>query len=233
MILLDGIHRQFQVGDQTVHALAGVNLRIDSGEYIAVTGPSGSGKSTLLNLLGLLDRPTEGIYSLDGTDITSLSDEQQAHIRNQKIGFVFQFFHLVPRLTAAENVELPMILAGVAVDERKRRVNAALQDVGLVDREDHRPNQLSGGQRQRVAIARATIMRPLLMLADEPTGNLDTHSGTEVIGILEALNQQQISLIVVTHDRSIAARARRQIHIVDGKIVSDVSTESQTSRNAD
>ncbi len=233
MILLDGIHRQFQVGDQTVHALAGVNLRIDSGEYIAVTGPSGSGKSTLLNLLGLLDRPTEGIYSLDGTDITSLSDEQQAHIRNQKIGFVFQFFHLVPRLTAAENVELPMILAGVAVDERKRRVNAALQDVGLVDREDHRPDQLSGGQRQRVAIARATIMRPLLMLADEPTGNLDTHSGTEVIGILEALNRQQISLIVVTHDRSIASRARRQIHIVDGKIVSDVSTESQTSRNAD
>ena len=233
MILLDGIHRQFQVGDQTVHALAGVNLRIDSGEYIAVTGPSGSGKSTLLNLLGLLDRPTEGIYSLNGTDITSLSDEQQAHIRNQKIGFVFQFFHLVPRLTAAENVELPMILAGVAVDERKRRVNAALQDVGLVDREDHRPDQLSGGQRQRVAIARATIMRPLLMLADEPTGNLDTHSGTEVIGILEALNQQQISLIVVTHDRSIASRARRQIHIVDGKIESDVSTESQTSRNAD
>ncbi len=233
MILLDGIHRQFQVGDQTVHALAGVNLRIDSGEYIAVTGPSGSGKSTLLNLLGLLDRPTEGIYSLDGTDITSLSDEQQAHIRNQKIGFVFQFFHLVPRLTAAENVELPMILAGVAVDERKRRVNAALQDVGLVDREDHRPDQLSGGQRQRVAIARATIMRPLLMLADEPTGNLDTHSGTEVIGILEALNRQQISLIVVTHDRSIASRARRQIHIVDGKIESDVSTESQTSRNAD
>ncbi len=233
MILLDGIHRQFQVGDQTVHALAGVNLRIDSGEYIAVTGPSGSGKSTLLNLLGLLDRPTEGIYSLNGTDITSLSDEQQAHIRNQKIGFVFQFFHLVPRLTAAENVELPMILAGVAVDERKRRVNAALQDVGLVDREDHRPDQLSGGQRQRVAIARATIMRPLLMLADEPTGNLDTHSGTEVIGILEALNRQQISLIVVTHDRSIASRARRQIHIVDGKIESDVSTESQTSRNAD
>ncbi len=233
MILLDDIYRDFEVGDQKVHALASVNLHIDTGEYIAVTGPSGSGKSTLLNLLGLLDRPTEGTYSLDGTDITSLSDEQQAHIRNQKIGFVFQFFHLVPRLTAAENVELPMILAGVAVDERKRRVNAALQDVGLVDRADHRPDQLSGGQRQRVAIARATIMRPSLMLADEPTGNLDTHSGTEVIGILEALNRQQISLIVVTHDRSIASRARRQIHIVDGKIESDVSTESQTSRNAD
>ena len=233
MILLDDIHRQFQVGDQTVHALASIDLRIDSGEYIAITGPSGSGKSTLLNLLGLLDRPTEGTYSLDGTEITSLSDEQQAHTRNQKIGFVFQFFHLVPRLTAAENVELPMILAGVTIDERKRRVNTALQDIGLADRADHRPDQLSGGQRQRVAIARATIMRPSLLLADEPTGNLDTHSGTEVIRILETLNQQQISLIVVTHDQSIASRAHRQIHIVDGKIVSDVSTEPQTSRSAD
>lgn len=232
MILLEDIHRNFQVGDQTVHALASVNLNIDSGEYIAITGPSGSGKSTLLNLLGLLDRPSEGNYSLDGTDITSLSDEQQAHTRNQKIGFVFQFFHLIPRLTAAENVELPMTLAGVTIDERKQRVNAALQDIGLADRADHRPDQLSGGQRQRVAIARATIMRPSLLLADEPTGNLDTHSGAEVIRILEALNQQQITLIVVTHDQSIASRARRQIHIVDGKIDSDISTTPQTSGNA-
>jgi putative ABC transport system ATP-binding protein len=233
MILLDDIHRNFQVGDQTVHALDSVNLNIDSGEYIAITGPSGSGKSTLLNLLGLLDRPSEGTYSLDGTDITSLSDEQQAHTRNQKIGFVFQFFHLIPRLTAAENVELPMTLAGVTVDERKQRVNTALQDIGLTDRADHRPDQLSGGQRQRVAIARATIMRPSLLLADEPTGNLDTHSGTEVIRILEALNQQQITLIVVTHDHNIASRARRQIHIVDGKIESDTSTAPRTSRDAD
>lgn len=233
MILLDDIHRNFQVGDQTVHALDSVNLNIDSGEYIAITGPSGSGKSTLLNLLGLLDRPTEGTYSLEGTDITSLSDEQQALTRNQKIGFVFQFFHLIPRLSAAENVELPMTLAGVTIDERKQRVNAALQDIGLADRADHRPDQLSGGQRQRVAIARATIMRPSLLLADEPTGNLDTHSGAEVIRILEALNQQQITLMVVTHDRNIASRARRQIHIVDGKIESDTSTASRTSRDAD
>jgi putative ABC transport system ATP-binding protein len=232
MILLDDIHRDFQVGDQMVHALDGVNVSIDTGEYIAITGPSGSGKSTLLNLLGLLDRPSEGTYSLDGTDVTRLSDEQQAHTRNQKIGFVFQFFHLVPRLTAAENVELPMTLAGIAVNERKQRVNAALQDIGLADRADHRPDQLSGGQRQRVAIARATIMRPSLLLADEPTGNLDTHSGAEVIRILEALNQQQITLIVVTHDQNIASRARRQIHIVDGKIESDLSTGPQANRDA-
>ena len=233
MILLDNIHRDFQVGDQTVHALASVNLRIESGEYIAITGPSGSGKSTLLNLLGLLDRPTAGTYSLDGTDITSLSDEQQAHTRNQKIGFVFQFFHLVPRLTAAENVALPMTLAGITINERKQRVHTALLDIGLADRADHRPDQLSGGQRQRVAIARATIMRPSLLLADEPTGNLDTHSGAEVIRILEALNQQRITLIVVTHDHNIASRAHRQIHFVDGRIVSDTHTASQTNQNAD
>ncbi len=225
MIRLQGIHREFQVGDQIVHALNGVDVEIDTGEYIAVTGPSGSGKSTLLNLLGLLDRPSAGTYTLDGTDVTSLTDEQQADTRNKKIGFVFQFFHLVPRLTAAENVELPMTLAGFPPDERKERVAASLADIGLAERAHHRPDQLSGGQRQRVAIARATIMRPSLLLADEPTGNLDSRSGAEVIRILEALIELGITLVVVTHDEKIASRAQRRIRIVDGGIETDVRVQ--------
>ncbi|MGA9962552.1 MAG: ABC transporter ATP-binding protein, partial [Azonexus sp.] len=172
LIELKGIERVFQLGDATVHALAGLNLRIDNGEYVAVMGPSGSGKSTLLNLLGLLDRPNEGTYRLAGTDVTTLSAEEQARVRSERIGFVFQSFHLVPRLTAAENIALPMTLAGIPVKERNARVARALAGFGLENRADHRPDQLSGGQRQRVAIARATIMQPALILADEPTGNL-------------------------------------------------------------
>ncbi len=221
LVRLQGIRRDFRVGDQVVHALDGIDLAVETGEYLAITGPSGSGKSTLLNVIGLLDRPTAGRYELRGEDVTLLSDEQQAAVRNRTIGFVFQFFHLVPRLTAQENVELPMLLAGIAPEERAGRAAAVLDRLGLADRRHHRPDQLSGGQRQRVAIARATVMQPALILADEPTGNLDTHSGAEVIGILEQLNAEGITLIVVTHDTGIAGRARRRVHIVDGAIQSD------------
>ncbi|HHH49254.1 MAG TPA: ABC transporter ATP-binding protein, partial [Gammaproteobacteria bacterium] len=184
---------------------------------------SGSGKSTLLNLLGLLDRPSAGRYLLDGRDVTTLSDRQQAHLRRERIGFVFQFFHLVPRLTAAQNIELPMMLAGLPVDERQQRVRQALAGMGLGDRAGHRPDQLSGGQRQRVAIARATVMQPGLLLADEPTGNLDRASGKDVVEILESLQRRGITLIVVTHDPELGERARRRLHMIDGAIVDDTA----------
>jgi len=222
MIGLEHIHRVFQVGDQEVHALDDVNLSIDAGEYLSIMGPSGSGKSTLLNLIGLLDRPTSGTYMLDGVDVTSLDDEAQARTRREKIGFVFQFFHLVPRLSAFENVELPMMLGGIAPAERKQRVDKALKDMGLTDRAHHRPDQLSGGQRQRVAIARATVMQPAVILADEPTGNLDRHSGSDVVRILESLNERGITLVVVTHDPELGERSRRLIQMVDGRVTKDV-----------
>jgi putative ABC transport system ATP-binding protein len=184
-------------------------------------GPSGSGKSTLLNLLGLLDRASSGRYFLNERNVTGLSDEQLAHTRNSQIGFVFQAFHLVPRLNAAENVELPLLLAGIAVEERRARVARVLEALELTDRAHHKPDQLSGGQRQRVAIARATVTEPSVLLADEPTGNLDQHSGLAVIDTLEALNARHITLIVVTHDAAIGSRARRQIKMVDGRITAD------------
>ena len=221
MIELQNVCRAFIVGDQKVDALRDINLSFGAGEYISIMGPSGSGKSTLLNLLGLLDRPTSGIYLLDGGNVTDLNDEQQARVRREKIGFVFQSFHLVPRLTAAQNVELPMILAGIAAEERKARVQVLMQNYGLADRADHKPDQLSGGQRQRVAIARATVMNPTVLLADEPTGNLDRATGWEVLKLLEGLREQGITLVVVTHDAEIGARAQRQIHMLDGRIVSD------------
>ena len=223
MIELQNVCRTFIVGDQKVDALRDINLSFGAGEYISVMGPSGSGKSTLLNLLGLLDRPTSGIYLLDGGSVTALDDAQQAQVRREKIGFVFQSFHLVPRLTAAQNVELPMILAGIAAEERKARVQVLMQNYGLSDRADHKPDQLSGGQRQRVAIARATVMNPTVLLADEPTGNLDRNTGWEVLKLLEGLLEQGIALVVVTHDAEIGARAQRQIHMLDGRIVSDES----------
>jgi putative ABC transport system ATP-binding protein len=213
--------RLFTVGDQVVRALDGIDLDIAAGEYVAIVGPSGSGKSTLLNAIGLLDRLTGGSYLLEATDVTHLSDDELARTRREKIGFVFQFFHLVPRLTAAQNVELPLILSDVEPAERRERVNSVLRAYGLADRAHHRPNQLSGGQRQRVAIARATVARPQVILADEPTGNLDRASGHDVVGILEDLNRSGISLLVVTHDPELANRAARQIRMVDGKIVSD------------
>jgi putative ABC transport system ATP-binding protein len=220
VIELSAVHRTFQVGEETVHALQAVSLGIEAGQYLAIMGPSGSGKSTLLNIIGLLDRPDSGTYRLEGQDTTRLPDPQQAALRRHRIGFVFQFFHLVPRMSAAENVELPMLLAGVEPGERKRRVNDALDALGLANRAKHRPDQLSGGQRQRVAIARATIMRPHILLADEPTGNLDRASGQEVIQILEALNRDHgLTLIMVTHDPELGRRAKRQVRMVDGRIL--------------
>jgi putative ABC transport system ATP-binding protein len=220
-IELAGIERVFHLGDSTVRALADVDLRIAPGEYIAVMGPSGSGKSTLLNVLGLLDRPDAGHYLLEGRDVTTLSPDEQARVRSHRIGFVFQSFHLVPRLTAAENIALPMVLAGIAAREREERVRAALAGFGLADRADHRPDQLSGGQRQRVAIARATIMQPALLLADEPTGNLDRATGEEVVRLLEQLNAGGVTLLVVTHDPALGARARRRLLMEDGAIKAD------------
>ncbi len=221
MIRLTDIKREFQVGSEQVHALDNFNLSVDSGEYISIMGPSGSGKSTLLNIIGLLDRPTAGTYQLENVDTTELTNEQQALVRRDKIGFVFQFFHLVPRLTAAENVELPLTLAGIKPSVRKTRVVKALEATGLKDRATHRPDQLSGGQRQRVAIARATIMNPPIILADEPTGNLDRHSGKDVIRILENLNQQGVTLVMVTHDPELGNRASRAIQILDGSVFRD------------
>jgi len=224
MIALDGLHRVFEVGDHRVRALAGVSIDIAAGEYVSIMGPSGSGKSTLLHILGVLDRPTAGSYRLEGRDVTDLDDAEQAVIRRDKIGFVFQFFHLVPHLSAAENVDLPMALAALAPAERSRRVAHALDAMGIADRADHRPDQLSGGQRQRVAIARATVMEPALILADEPTGNLDRRAGRDVIDILERLNADGLTLIVVTHDPEIGRRARRQVRMVDGCIDDDHRT---------
>lgn len=221
MIRLEDVDRTFHVGGEEVHALRDVTLSMTDGEYIAIMGPSGSGKSTLLNIVGLLDRPDRGLYLLDNVKVTELDEQQQADVRRHKIGFVFQFFHLVPRLTASENIELPMTLAGIAPAERQRRVKEALQAFGLADRAKHRPDQLSGGQRQRVAIARATIMRPRVILADEPTGNLDRAAGKEVIDILEGLNSSGITLVVVTHDPELGDRAGRRIRMADGRISED------------
>lgn len=221
MIQFENVSRSFMVGGQEVAALRGIDLSIAAGDYVSIMGPSGSGKSTLLNLIGLLDRPSSGIYKLDGGNVTALDDEQQARVRSEKIGFVFQSFHLVPRLTAAMNIELPLILAGIPVSERKTRVAQLLQNYGLNDRADHRPDQLSGGQRQRVAIARATSMHPSVLLADEPTGNLDQTTGREVINLLEQLTEQNVTLILVTHDPAIGGRAKRQLHMVDGQITNE------------
>ena len=232
-IELEGINRVFTLGDSQVHALCEVAVSIEAGEYVAVMGPSGSGKSTLLNLLGLLDRPNSGHYRLEGRDVTTLTADEQAAVRSARIGFVFQSFHLVPRLTAAENVALPLMLAGVPASERGARVSQALKDFGLDTRAHHRPEELSGGQRQRVAIARATIMRPALLFADEPTGNLDRATGQEVTALLEDLNAAGMTLIVVTHDPSMGARARRRLLMEDGYIRQDVRKPTTQSPAAD
>lgn len=226
MIRLSAITRTFHMGDQTVYALNGINLNIASGEYVSIMGPSGSGKSTLLNIIGLLDRPDSGRYELDDRLITDLSETEQAQIRREKIGFVFQSFHLIPRLTAAENIELPLILGGMPQEQRQIRVNDALQAFELKQRASHRPAELSGGQRQRVAIARATIMHPSVILADEPTGNLDHQIGAEVMALLENLHHKGTTLIVVTHDRELGARAHRQIGMRDGKILTDQADDA-------
>jgi putative ABC transport system ATP-binding protein len=222
MMELAGICREYAVGAETVHALDHVDLTIERGEYVSIMGPSGSGKSTLLNVLGLLDRPTSGTYRLQGEDVSGLDDNALAAARQRHIGFIFQFFHLIPRLTALENVELPLVLTGTAPRVRRERAAAILESVGLEARVDHRPDQLSGGERQRVAIGRAIVMQPSYLLADEPTGNLDTRSGSEIIAILEQLNRDGIALLIVTHDPAVGDRAQRHLKLRDGKIVSDV-----------
>ena len=224
MIELQGVQRHFQVGEQLVRALDDLTLGIGAGEYVSIMGPSGSGKSTLLNVIGLLDRPTGGRYLLDGRETTQLDDDALAAVRARHIGFIFQSFHLVPRLTAFENVELPLVLAGQAPAARHVRVDEVLAELSLGDRAHHRPDQLSGGQRQRVAIARAMVMRPTVLLADEPTGNLDHVSGAEVLAALESLNATGITLLVVTHDDEVAARSRRQVRMRDGRVVHDAPT---------
>jgi putative ABC transport system ATP-binding protein len=221
VIRLENIERVFHVGDQRVYGLRRANLHVQPGEYVSIMGPSGSGKSTLLNIIGLLDRPDSGVYRLAGVDTTELSDLQQAEVRRNKIGFIFQFFHLIPRLTAAENVELPLVLAGVSPAERKPRVAETLERLGLSDRAGHRPDQLSGGQRQRVAIARATVMRPSVILADEPTGNLDRASGGEVIRTIEDLNRSGMTVIMVTHDPELGQRAQHHLRMLDGRVIDD------------
>jgi putative ABC transport system ATP-binding protein len=221
VISLEHVTRTYRVGDATVHALGDVSLEVGSGEHLAVIGPSGSGKSTLLHVLGCLDRPTAGTYRLEGRDVGSLTEQERSLLRRSRIGFVFQFFHLLPRLTAVANVELPMLFAGVAPEERRRRASEALEAVGLTARAHHRPDQLSGGERQRVAIARSVVMGPPLLLADEPTGNLDRSSAREVMDLLETMQRGGLTLIVVTHDPAIAERARRIVQMEDGHVVKD------------
>ena len=224
MIRLENIERVFLMGGESVRALDGINLEIQPGSYVSLMGPSGSGKSTLLNVIGLLDQPTAGRYFLSGREVTTLDDDLTAELRLRNIGFVFQSFHLIPRLTALDNIMMPMILAGVPPAERRTRARELLRRFGLSHRETHRPRELSGGQLQRIAIARAICMKPEIVLADEPTGNLDQTSGLEVIEVLEELRDEGITLIIVTHDQELGARANRHIRLVDGKVAEDRET---------
>ena len=213
--------RSYQVGDDEVHALDDVTLTVRRGEFVALMGPSGSGKSTLLNILGCLDTPTSGTYLLDGQPVQSLSEDELADVRQKKISFIFQSYHLVPRMTAERNVELPMLFAGIEPKERKTRIRAALERVGLGHRLTHRPTQLSGGERQRVAIARALAMNPQILLADEPTGNLDSKSGGEIVALLKRLNGEGLTIVMVTHDPNVARQAQRVLQMMDGRLVGD------------
>ncbi len=222
----------YGTGEATVHALSGVSLTVDRGDYVAVMGSSGSGKSTLMNILGCLDVPTGGRYLLDSVDVSRLSDRQLALVRNRLIGFVFQAFNLVPRTSAVANVELPLAYAGVHAKERRRRAMRALETVGLAERADHEPNQLSGGQQQRVAVARALVTEPALLLADEPTGNLDSHSTEEVLTIFEELHASGRTIVLITHEPDIGARANRLIRLLDGQIRSDERQRGHAARHA-
>jgi len=223
MIELKGITKIYRMGTQTVHALRGIDLTVQDGEMVAIMGPSGSGKSTLMNMIGCLDQPTAGSYRLDGIDVSEMSDDELARVRNKKIGFVFQQFNLLARTPAIKQVELPLMYAGYGRRERRQRAQQALHAVGLGNRMDHRPDELSGGQQQRVAIARALAIRPAIILADEPTGNLDSRSGEEILNLFDQLHAQGITVVFVTHDADIAARVERVIHIRDGLIVDDTA----------
>jgi putative ABC transport system ATP-binding protein len=225
LIRFQNIARRYQMGAETIHALRDVSLSIERGEYVAIMGPSGSGKSTLMNLVGCLDTPTEGTYELNGTDVSHMDDNQLADVRNREIGFVFQTFNLLPRATALRNVELPLIYAGVPSDERHQKAIDALARVGLADRVQHKPNEMSGGQRQRVAVARALVTSPSLILADEPTGNLDSKTGAEILDLFETLWRAGNTLIVVTHEEDVARHARRILRIRDGHIAADERRE--------
>lgn len=221
MITMQNITKSYQMGTQAVHALRGVDLTISEGEFVAIMGPSGSGKSTLMNIIGCLDVPTAGTYTLDGIDVSHMSDDEQARVRNQRVGFVFQQFNLLARTPALKQVALPLLYAGVGRRERDERARAALEAVGLGDRLDHKPDELSGGQQQRVAIARALVTEPAIILADEPTGNLDTQVGKEIMDIFKRLRQEKgITLVIITHDPEVAAQAERTIWIRDGLVVS-------------
>ncbi|NNE32920.1 MAG: ABC transporter ATP-binding protein [Winogradskyella sp.] len=221
VIEIRNIIRDFKLGQEVVHVLKGIDLDIKRGEYVAIMGPSGSGKSTLMNLLGCLDTPTAGSYNLNGNDVSKMSDDELADIRNTEIGFVFQTFNLLPRTTALENVALPMIYAGASKKERQDRASEVLSDVGLADRMDHKPNQLSGGQRQRVAVGRALVNKPSIILADEPTGNLDSKTGTEIMALFDDIHAAGNTVIMVTHEEEIAAHAKRVIRLRDGIVESD------------
>ncbi|HEV2327312.1 MAG TPA: ABC transporter ATP-binding protein [Verrucomicrobiae bacterium] len=230
LIRLQNISRRYQMGAEIVHALRGVSLEIARGEYVAIMGPSGSGKSTLMNLIGCLDTPTEGSYELNGSYVSEMDDNDLAEIRNREIGFVFQTFNLLPRANALRNVELPLVYAGIPAEERKKTALDALTQVGLADRIHHKPNELSGGQRQRVAIARALVNSPAILLADEPTGNLDSKTGDEIMRLFEQLSRKGNTIIVVTHEEDIANRARRIIRLRDGLVASDQLMRNEAER---
>jgi len=233
LIRLKDVTKVYRVGPEPIHALAGIDLQIEANEYVAVMGPSGSGKSTLMNVLGCLDRPTSGIYELDGQRTTDMSAARLARVRNERIGFVFQSFELLPRLTALKNVELPLIYSDLGWWGRRRRSREVLERVGLADRMGHRPNQLSGGQKQRVAIARALVNRPSILLADEPTGNLDTATSAEILGLFDELHAEGQTIIMVTHEASVAAHAERIIRMVDGRVVSDLPADQDRARHGE
>ena len=221
LIHMRGIAKRYQMGSHVVNALDGVDLDVERNEYLALMGPSGSGKTTFMNIIGCLDSPTEGTYTLNGENVTQMTDDTLAHVRNKEIGFVFQTFNLLPRASAFQNVELPLIYAGLDAAARRQRANESLEAVGLSDRAQHKPNELSGGQRQRVAIARALVNRPSIILADEPTGNLDSKSGAEIMKLFEVLHGHGHTLIVVTHDDAVAAHARREVRLRDGRVEVD------------
>jgi putative ABC transport system ATP-binding protein len=233
LIDLSNITRIYQMGTQTVRALAGVDLSVRANEYVAIMGPSGSGKSTLMNIIGCLDTPSSGTYILNGTDVSSMSDDDLARVRNREIGFVFQTFNLLPRVSCLQNVELPLVYAGIRKSQRRERAAEALRRVGLGDRMDHKPNELSGGQRQRVAVARALVNNPSILLADEPTGNLDSRTGEEIMQLFEALYRRGNTLLVVTHEEEVAQHARRIVRLKDGVIESDVRVEEPLLANVE